>query len=204
MAPFGDYQQHGQLMLQESAATSMVDLSTMLAMGAILLIFFLAGALIIVWNWAKTQLDEVEDDLNKLQSSVTASSAAATPTVFAPTTIAPEWFGRNVVVCDNTAAVTIPATPVFTMITPTSTADCTGDVILAAGTYPGQIKVLTKGGANAKAATVKAGTTMGATVPNTITFKATDTEMEYVTLVWNGSMWEIVSSYGANQLARVA
>lgn len=156
--------------------------------------------MIIVWNWAKTQLDEVEDDLKKLQSSVTANSAAATPTVFAPTTIAPEWFGKNETKCDQAQAVVIPATPVFTTITPASANACS-NVTLAAGTYPGQIKVLTKGGL-AQQVTVLVGGTLGATATTSIIFTQADIELEYVTLVWDGSNWEVISSYGAPNISR--
>jgi len=66
MAPFGDYQQHGQLMLQESAATSMVDVVSLVMFGGLGLVLVLGSiAVFVLFNRTRDN----EEELTRLEEA---------------------------------------------------------------------------------------------------------------------------------------
>jgi len=206
MAPFGDYQQHGQLMLQESAATSMVDGSLLAVLGSFAIIAIFGGVLAFMVFNNNDDVEDLEKEMDKLEKQVNdLSTNNQTPGNVGGSWIVDALGVKNFnfsplssVDCVNGALTKVPAEPVVTGINNTGNNNNCDQVQLDAGTREGQIKIVYYKAAThstpGKQIEVQKGSTGGATWPAALKLGAAASLIgANVTFIWLNGKWEILS-----------
>jgi len=207
MAPFGDYQQHGQLMLQESAATSMVDGSLLAVLGSFAIIAIFGGVLAFMVFNNNDDVETLEKEMDKLEKQVNdLSTNNQTPGNVGGSWIVDALGVKNFyfsphssIDCVNGTPTKIPAEPVVTGIVNTSDNNHCDQVELDAGTQEGQIKIVYYKAAThanpGKQINLSKGSWGGETWPAALKLGGASTKLigSNVTFIWLNGKWEILS-----------